>query len=166
MAVYWITGLSGAGKTTIGLELYKSLKSSLSNIVFLDGDELRQIMGGNFGYELSERKKLAFSYAKLSKMLSEQGIDVIIATISMFNDVREWNRANVNNYFEIYIKVPLEILLERDQKNIYSQNEKNVVGFNVLMEEPLNPDIVVMNEGVKSPKEIVADLITDLFSEE
>jgi len=162
MAVYWITGLSGAGKTTIGREYYLYLKSSIDNVVFLDGDELREIMGGDFGYELLERKRLAHSYAKLSKMLSDQRIHVVIATISMFNEVREWNRCNIENYVEIYIKVPIEILIERDQKNLYSKNKKNIVGFNIHMEEPLNPDIVIFNDGLKSPKELVAKMLTDL----
>jgi cytidine diphosphoramidate kinase len=166
MAVYWITGLSGAGKTTIGHEYYLHLKSSKDNVIFLDGDELREIFGGGFGYDLLERKMLANSYAKLTKMLSDQGIHVVIATISMFHEVRDWNRRNINNYFEIYIKVPMEILVERDQKNIYSNNEKNVVGFNSLMEEPMNPDMEIINDGLKSPKDIVADMIIEFLSKE
>ena len=164
MAVDWITGLSGAGKTTIGREYYSHLKSSRDNVVFLDGDELRKIMGEEYGYELHDRKKLAYRYARLSKMLSEQGIHVVIATISMFNEVREWNRSNIANYVEIYIKVPLEILIERDQKNIYSRKEENIVGFNIKMEEPKNPDIVIFNDGLKSPKELAAELAIKLAS--
>ena len=166
MAVYWITGLSGAGKTTIGREYYLHLKSFRDNVVFLDGDELRMIMGEEYGYELHDRKKLAYRYAKLSKMLSEQGIDVVIATISMFNEVREWNRSKIVNYVEIYIKVPTEILLKRNQKNIYSRKEKNIVGFNIQMEEPINPDIVILNDGLKSPKELLAELAFKLKPEE
>ena len=163
MAVYWVTGLSGAGKTTIGREIYLNLKSKLDNVVFLDGDDLRVTMGGDFGFDLSERKKLAYTYGKLTKLISDQGIHVVIATISMFNDVRDWNRANMKNYIEIYVKAPVEILVERDQKKIYSTNQKNVIGFNTSMEEPLNPDIVLLNDGGKSPKEIVDEILVDLL---
>ena len=162
MSVYWITGLSGAGKTTIGHEYYLYLKSTLNNVIFLDGDELREVMGGDFGYELHERKRLAYCYARISKMLSDQGNHVVIATISMFNEVREWNRDNIENYFEIYIKVPIEILTQRDQKNIYSNNEKNIVGFNINMEEPVNSDMVILNDGLSSPKTLVAEIISAL----
>ena len=89
MAVYWVTGLSGAGKTTIGWKYYLHLKSTLDNVVFLDGDKPREVLGGDFGYELQDRKKLAYCYARISKMLSDQGIHVVIATISMFNEVRQ-----------------------------------------------------------------------------
>jgi len=162
MSVYWITGLSGAGKTTIGYEYYLYLKSTLNNVIFLDGDELREIMGGDFGYELDERKRLAYCYARISKMLSNQGNHVVIATISMFNEVREWNRDNIENYFEIYIKVPIEVLIQRDQKNIYSNKHKNVIGFNIQMEEPLNPDIVIFNDGKKSPQELAEKMYSNL----
>jgi cytidine diphosphoramidate kinase len=162
MSVYWITGLSGAGKTTIGHEYYLYLKSTLNNVIFLDGDELREIMGGDFGYEVYERKRLAYCYARISKMLSDQGNHVVIATISMFNEVREWNRDNIENYFEIYIKVPIEILIQRDQKNIYSNKDKNVIGINIQMEEPLNSDIVILNDGKKSPQELAEKMYSDL----
>ena len=91
-------------------------------------------------------------------MLSEQGIHVVIATISMFNEVREWNRKNIVDYVEIYIKVPLKILIKRDQKNLYSNNADNVMGFNVDAEEPLNPDITLLNDGSKSSEEITSQL--------
>ena len=154
MSVYWITGLSGAGKTTIGYEYYLYRKSLGDSIVFLDGDSLRLVMGVECGYELSERKKLSYKYARLSKMLAEQDVHVVIATISMFSEVREWNRENIIDYVEIYIKVPLEILIKRDQKNLYSSNQKNVVGFTSQYEEPKKPHIVLINNGSKPPNEI------------
>jgi adenylylsulfate kinase-like enzyme len=159
MAVYWITGLSGAGKSTIGREYYLHMKSKGMCMTFLDGDDLRLIMGVEGGYKPSERKKLSYKYAKLSKMLSDQGVHVVIATISMSHEVREWNRKNISDYVEIYIKVPLKILIERDQKNLYSQNVSNVIGFNVDVEEPLNPDIVLLNDNSNSLKEITQELI-------
>jgi len=160
MGVYWITGLSGAGKTTIGYEYYLYRKSLGDSIVFLDGDSLRLVMGVECGYEPSERKKLSYKYARLSKMLAEQDVHVVIATISMFSEVREWNRENIIDYVEIYIKVPLEILIKRDQKNLYSNNVDNLMGFNIDVEEPLNPDITILNDGSKSLEEISSQLKT------
>ena len=160
MSVYWITGLSGAGKTTIGYEYYLYRKSLGDSIVFLDGDSLRLVMGVECGYELSERKKLSYKYARLSKMLAEKDVHVVIATISMFSEVREWNRENIIDYVEIYIKVPLEILIKRDQKNLYSNNVDNVMGFNIDVEEPLNPDVTLLNDGSKSLEEIASQLKT------
>ena len=153
MAVFWITGLSGAGKSTIGFNYYQRLLSRGVSAVFLDGDELRLIMGGE-GYDMETRKNLAFRYSRLCKLLSDQNINVVIATISMFHDVQNWNRLNIDNYVEIYIKVSLDELVKRDQKNLYSSNQKNVVGFTAQYEEPKKSHIVLINNGSKSPNEV------------
>ena len=120
--LYWITGLSGAGKTTIGTLLYSHLKKNKDNVIFLDGDALRKIFGVTDKYSISERKILAMSYSRLCKYFVEQNIDVVIATISMFHEVREWNCKNIENYNEIYIKVPIQTLINRDQKKLYVQS--------------------------------------------
>ncbi len=148
--VFWLTGLAGAGKTTIGNEFYQRLKRERNNVIFLDGDELRNVIGRRYGYSLSDRKKIASMYGRLCLMISNQGIDVICATISMFNFVRKWNREHIKNYFEVYIKVPVETLLERDQKQLYSRSqcgtEKEVVGIDLFFEEPESPDLVLIND--------------------
>lgn len=160
--VYWITGLSGAGKTTIGNLLYKYLKKQQKNIVLLDGDSLRSIFNCK-GYSNEERNELAFKYSNLCMMLANQGIDVIICTIAMFDNVRAWNRRNISNYNEIYLKVPIDVLIMRDQKKLYSRALKNkvenVIGINCEWEEPKQPDLIIDNDGKKSPDEILIQLI-------
>ena len=71
MAVYWITGFSGAGKSTIGYEYYLHLISSGANVVFLDGDELRLVMGGEHGFAPHERPLLScvMTYSRLPECL-------------------------------------------------------------------------------------------------
>lgn len=157
--VYWITGLSGAGKTTIGQAWYSYLKETMSNIVFLDGDTLRQVFGDDLGYTKEDRKKSAMRNARICKLLSEQGIDVVCCTISMFDEVRQWNRDHINNYKEIYVKVQLETLHKRDQKNLYTKaglgTEENLAGITWEVEEPKNPDLILYNDGEKTPEEQV-----------
>lgn len=109
-AVYWITGLSGAGKTTIGKRLYEKIKLQYSNTVFLDGDELRIVFGNDLGYTQDDREKCAMRYARLCDFLQKQDMNVICCTISMFHSVREWNRFHIANYKEIYIKADIETL--------------------------------------------------------
>lgn len=160
--VYWITGLSGAGKTTIAKELYKYLKTKKNNVVMLDGDILRNVYGNDLGYIEEDRKKGAMRNARLCEMLSKQGIDVICATISMFDSCRDWNRKNINNYCEIYLRVPIEVLKERNQKGLYSDNAANVLGINMKFEEPKKPDIVINNDGEKTIAEVSSLLIQKL----
>lgn len=157
--VYWITGLSGAGKTTIGEILYQRIRAKEANTVFFDGDVLRQIFGDDLGYEKEDRRKCAMRYSGLCALLAAQGINVICCTISMFDSVREWNRDNIQDYREIYVKVPMHVLQERNQKGLYSeakfQNDINLVGVTHEMEEPKIPDLVLNNEGLLSPEEQV-----------
>lgn len=162
-AVYWITGLSGAGKTTIGKLLYEKMKEMHPNTVFLDGDTMRKVFGDDLGYTREERIKCAMRYSRLCAMLEEQGMHVICCTISMFDCVREWNRENIHNYREIYIKVSMETLLKRDQKGLYSgtmaEKEKEVTGVHVEIEKPKHPDLVLENNGEKMPEEQVGRIL-------
>ena len=108
--VYWITGLSGAGKTTIGQLFYEKLKRDFPNTVFLDGDILREVFGADLGYTEMERRKCAMRYARLCDMLQRQDLNVVCCTISMFEAVREWNRRHIDSYKEIYVKVSMDTL--------------------------------------------------------
>lgn len=153
--VYWLTGLSGAGKTTIGRLWYEELKRTGEATVFLDGDELRQVFGGQMGYTLEDRRKAAMNYARLCALLSRQGLTVICCTISMFDSVRAWNRENIPGYVEIYIKASMETLRRRDQKGLYSAGKQNVAGVDFKVELPKAPDLILENDGQNTPEEQV-----------
>ena len=161
--VYWITGLSGAGKTTIGKSLYGKIKENCPNTVFLDGDALRKVFGDDLGYSKEDRKKCAMRYSRLCAMLQEQGMNVICCTISMFDSVREWNREHICNYKEIYVKVSMETLRARDQKGLYSgvteEKQKEVVGVHMEIEEPKKPDLVLDNDGQWTPEELAREIL-------
>lgn len=159
--VYWITGLSGAGKTTIGVLLHNHLLKRKDNVVRLDGDELRTIFRNN-DYTFDGRKSLAYQYCALCKLLSDQGIDVIICTISMYDEVRSWNRKNIKNYKEIYLEVSIEELIRRDQKGLYSKalgNDVIVTGLNVEAQLPQKPDILIKNYDETTPEQAVKLII-------
>lgn len=162
-AVYWITGLSGAGKTTIGKLFYEKIKEKYPNTVFLDGDRMRKVFGDDLGYSKEERRKCAMRYSRLCAMLQEQGLNVICCTISMFDSVREWNRENIRNYKEIYVKVSMDTLNTRDQKGLYSgtskETQKEVVGVHMEIEEPKCPDLILENDGERTPEELVEEIL-------
>lgn len=161
--VYWMTGLSGAGKTTIGKLFFEKIRLKKDTVIFLDGDELRNVFGNDLGYSRDERFKCAMRYSKICRLLSRQGQDVVICTISMFDEVRSWNRQNIENYKEIYINVPMEVLEKRNQKGLYSNKDKNIVGVDLKLELPKNSDIELVNDGTVTPEEQVDKLISMLF---
>ena len=167
--VYWFTGLSGSGKTTLGRLFYLRLKENKQNIVFLDGDTLRQIFGHDLGYAIDERKKSAGRNSRLCKLLSDQGLDVVCATISLFHDCHRWNRKHIQNYIAIYIRVPLDVLVRRDQKQLYSRTLRgevnNIMGLDLEFEEPENPDLIIENDHSTQLNEIIDNIYTTLFLE-
>ena len=148
--VLWITGLSGAGKSTLASLIASQIKECGEPVILLDGDELRDVFGmvdanaSNHGRE--GRLALAMQYSHLCKLLASQGFTVIIATISLFREVHDWNRANLPGYFEVYLKVPMEELRQRDPKGIYRRFDagelKNVAGLDLPIDEPEKADWV------------------------
>lgn len=161
--VYFFTGLAGAGKTTLGTLFYQRLKAQKNDVVLLDGDQLRRLSTVTSGYTTEERRNGAYFNFELAQLLTEQHIDVVLCSISMYDDVRAWAREHIEKYQEIYIKVKWETLYSRDQKGLYSSGTKNVVGVDLLCEEPKTPDFVIENDGQETPLEIVKRLETALL---
>lgn len=165
--VVWITGLSGSGKTTLAREFVSLLRNSGDNVVFLDGDELREILSfdesGDEQFSRQSRLKLAKQYANLCKLISLQGATVVIATISLFNEIHKWNRLNLPNYLEVFLDVPLEILRKRDPKGIYKNfDEKRldqIVGLDLEFDTPFSPDLIYKyTDGVSAESNALAML--------
>ena len=160
--VYFFTGLSGAGKTTIGGLIHRRLKATKPNVVLLDGDEIRMAFGEDVGYTHDERLRWAGRIFRVCRLLSSQGIDVVVCSIAMYESVRRWNRENIPNYKEIYIKVSKDTLIQRNQKGLYTAG-RNVVGIDLPFDEPQSPDLVVPNDGGRTPLELVEELERALY---
>ncbi|WP_200870544.1 adenylyl-sulfate kinase [Methylobacter tundripaludum] len=167
MRVIWITGLSASGKTTLAKDVARRLREQGVNVVFLDGDELREVFGAtlfssqNHGRE--GRLALAFQYAHLCRILAQQGLTVVIATISLFREIHVWNRANLPGYFEVYLKVPIEELRRRDPKGIYRRFDAgelaDVAGLDLQVDAPEAADWVVEFDPNRSIATIADELM-------
>src|ERR1700722_13773163 len=164
--VFWITGLSAAGKTSIGRALSAHLRASGSQVVFLDGDTLRAV-SNDLGYSAENRRAAAMRNGSLCRMLAEQGMDVVCSTISLFHDVQRWNRENIPRYNEIFIRVPIEELKRRDTKGVYTAASSptgagqapNIVGVDIPAETPLAPDLILDNDASLTAEEAVRRIL-------
>lgn len=159
-----LTGLAGSGKSTIGKALYNTLKQDYANIIYLDGDEFRDMLGA-YDYDKQSRINLAIKRSKFAKFLNDQGMIVIVTTISMFNEVYTFNRQNFKNYFEVYIECDIQELIRRDQKGLYTKalNKKiqNVVGIDIKFDTPPS-DLIINNSSQDKIKEKVQMIISQL----
>lgn len=170
--VIWITGLSGSGKSTVGEGVARALRARQDCVVYLDGDALRGVLQSNSqsdsGVDRDSRFSLALRYSELCKMLSQQGLVVVIATISMFREVHEWNRLNFPDYVEVFLNVPKDVLRRRDPKGIYKGlaegSLSNVAGFDLEVDEPTDAHLVLNSDGSESPEESIRKVLELILS--
>ncbi|QJT16983.1 adenylyl-sulfate kinase [Aeromonas sp. 1805] len=148
--VIWITGLSGAGKTTVAKHLVSILKHEGIHVVHLDGDILRDIFFSDISgdpHSSGNRLRIAYKYSALCDMLSKQGVTVVISTISLFHEIHKWNRDNILGYYEVYLDVPLSVLSSRNQKGLYKDYAAgyidNICGLDIQSEFPQHPDLKI-----------------------
>ena len=164
--VIWFIGKSAAGKTYIGRKLYDALSVNYANIVFLDGDQLRNAISKDLGHSKKDRYISEERRSKLSKILSDQDIHVIMSGISNEPEIREWNKKNIKDYLEIYLKTDKKTLYGRDPKGIYKNylkgNIKNVVGEDIVFQEPVAPWMTIDNDSDNNSKEIIESIFLKL----
>ena len=156
--LFWITGLSGSGKTGIAENIKNNISNKYGPTVIVSGDDLRKI----FNYKKFSRKdRLAYalSYSKFCKCITDNKINIILSTVSLFHKVRKWNRSNIHNYIEIYIQSNIHKIIKQKKKFFYKGNYKNIVGKNIKPEFPQAPHITIKNNFSKSINILAKDLI-------
>jgi len=170
--VVWLTGLPGSGKTTITKKLLEKLEKENMKVEHLRMDEIREILTPERKYTEEERDHAYRALVLIAKLLSKNGINVIIDATGHRRKWRELARELIPNFFEVYIKCPLEVCMEREARrrdnlvlsNLYKKalrrlqtGEKveglgEVIGIDVKYEEPENPELVVESDKL-SPEE-------------
>lgn len=145
--IIWLIGMSGSGKSTIAKELYSALKPQSPNLVYLDGDDFRKMFRNDVDHTIDGRRKNAARISHTCQLLDKQGIHVIASVLSIFPEWQTWNREHFRHYFEVFLDIPLDVLIQRDVKGLYaganSGSIPNVVGFDIQFPAPPNPDLVI-----------------------
>ncbi len=143
----WFTGLSGAGKSTLANLVAEELRQRGRHVEVLDGDEVRTNLSKGLGFSKEDRDVNIRRIGYVCKLLARNGVIAISAAISPYREIRNEVRAQHERFFEVYVKCPLETLVERDVKGLYNkalQGEiANFTGVSDPYEEPFDPELVV-----------------------
>jgi len=150
----WMTGLSGAGKTTLTTQLIGELRKRGLSIEVLDGDEVRTNLSKGLGFSKEDRDTNIRRIGYVSRLLSRNGVGVITAAISPYRAIRDEVRRSIEAdgalFIEVYVKCPIEVLAERDVKGLYKKalagEIKEFTGVSDPYEEPLAPEVVVSTD--------------------
>ena len=160
--LFWITGLSGSGKTTIGKAIHKDITKLYGPTIMISGDDLRKIFDLK-GYEYNERLKIVGKYNNFAKYITEQKINIILAVVGMFDEARKWNRKNIDNYIEIYIKTNIKKIIKFDKKKIYRKKKLNkIIGIDIKADLPIKADIEIVNSFNKPIKTLSKNLLNKI----
>jgi adenylyl-sulfate kinase len=163
--VLWMTGLSGAGKTTIALVLEEELKKRGANFERLDGDVVRESLTRDLGFTAEDRAKNIERVAFVAKLLSRNGVGCVCSFISPYQAVRDMVRENTTNFMEVYIDAPLEVVMDRDVKGLYLKaiagEIPNFTGISDPFEAPENPEIHIHTDQ-ETPEESAQRILTYL----
>ena len=162
--VFWLTGLSGAGKSTIANEFEKALHKRGLNTYVLDGDNIRTGLNGDLGFTDADRIENIRRVAEVAKLMVDAGLIVITAFISPFRPEREAARAlfDEGDFSEVYIDTPIEIAEQRDSKGLYKKARSgeipNFTGIFSSYEPPFAPE-VHLTTSILTIEQCVAELL-------
>lgn len=147
--IIWFTGLSGSGKTSLGLKLTQYLRSLNFSAIYLDGDELRAGLSSDLSFTDISREENIRRVAELSKLLIKQSDFVIVSTISPNNTLRNLAQKIVGKklFGLVYLSTPIEDCIKRDPKGHYKNANlgkiKNFTGISAKYEPPINSDLEI-----------------------
>ncbi len=162
MVVIWLTGPSGAGKSTLARALEQKLKEMGKKVEVLDGDEVRKTLYPDLGFSDEARKLHNRVVIYMAKLLSRNGVFVIVSLISPFRVVREHARREIGDFIEVYVYAPLEVRIQRDPKGLYAKamrgEIKGLTGYDGVYEEPNNPEVFVDTSKMSVQEEVEAVL--------
>ena len=156
--LFWVTGLSGSGKTRIAKKIVSDITKSYGKTIVLSGDDIRNIFKLR-GYSYKERLNTVFKYCKLAKKITSQNVNVILAVIGMMDKLRNWNRKNQKNYVEIFIKSDLKKIIKAKKKKLYHKKISKIVGIDIKPEFPKKPHIKVVNDFDKDINYLAKEVI-------
>jgi adenylyl-sulfate kinase len=164
-AVVWLTGLSGAGKSTIAQGVYEHLVQQGRRCELLDGDQLRQQLCRDLGFSHADREENVRRIGYVAGLLSRHDVIVLVAVIAPYNQDRQLLREQIPNFIEVFVDAPLATCESRDPKGLYrrarSGQIKGFTGIDDPYEAPLAPECHLKTSEESSQKSI--DTLAELL---
>ena len=160
----WLTGLSGSGKSTVAHEVERRLMNRGTHSFVLDGDNIRNGLNGDLGFSEEDRRENIRRIGEVARLFTEAGMVVITAFISPFKGDRDRarNLFEIGEFFEIFVRCPLELCESRDPKGLYAQARsgelRDFTGIDSPYENPENPELV-LDTGTMSVKDCAEEIV-------
>ena len=163
----WLTGLSGSGKSTIAVDLEKTLLTRGVRGYILDGDNIRHGLNKNLGFSPADRTENIRRIGEVAKLFTDAGVVAVTAFISPYRADRDQVRAIMKpgDFVEVFVDCPLEVCEQRDVKGLYQKARAGQIpeftGISAPYEAPLQPELTIRTE--KQPvAESVAQIVAFL----
>jgi bifunctional enzyme CysN/CysC len=161
-ATVWLTGLPGAGKSTVAAGLEERLIEAGQPAFLLDGDNLRHGLNGDLGFDEEGRRENVRRTAHVARLLAESGTIAIVSLVSPYAADREaaasLHAADELSFLEIFVDAPLEVCEQRDPKGLYARARAGrlagFTGVGAPYEVPARPDLVLDSRASSPPEEI------------
>jgi adenylylsulfate kinase len=161
----WFTGLSGAGKTTVGEIVEKELKERGLRVEVLDGDIVRTNLSKGLGFSREDRNINVLRIGFVANLLTRNGVAVIVSAISPYKEARDQVRRRIIDFVEVFVDVPLEVAAERDVKGLYKKafagEIEQFTGVSDPYEPPAAPDLILKTDE-ETPEESARKVIEKL----
>jgi bifunctional enzyme CysN/CysC len=158
--VLWLTGLSGAGKSTIATELERELFNLGRHVYVLDGDNIRHGLGSDLGFSPKDRAENIRRIGEVAKLFADAGVISITAFISPYRQDRDLVRKILapGRFIEVFVNAPLEICEQRDPKGLYAKARakeiKEFTGVSAPYEPPLEPEIELRTDQLTAAESV------------
>lgn len=163
--VLWLTGLSGSGKSTLAYAIEYELFKKGSNVVVLDGDNIRHGLCSDLGFSEQDRHENMRRIGETAKLFVESGSIVLAAFVSPYREDRERVRSRLphGEFYEVYCECELDVCESRDPKGLYARARKgeidNFTGISAPYEPPIKPDIMINSSTMSVEEEV--DMVLD-----
>jgi bifunctional enzyme CysN/CysC len=167
-AIVWLTGLSGAGKSTIANIVERQLHAAGHHTMLLDGDNLRLGLNRDLGFTEADRVENIRRAGEVAKLLVDAGLIVLCSFISPYRAEREMVRRLVpdGEFIEVFVDTPIDECARRDPKGLYAKAKagkiKNFTGFDAPYEAPTNPEIHLLTVG-QQPEQLAERIMKKLL---